>query len=151
MQGSKRVGNAGDVPFPRRVQLAVMAHIRHIHTNYDALLKSTKRNIARLQIEPKCLRVLLKWRGEDDKVEIEEREEEVIEIDSDEDSDDELDPYNYNLHNSHHSRRSQDLEIASWKNNGRSLQIYKEDLPQEYYRPSFIQLVRRGSHYTQPV
>jgi Uncharacterized conserved protein (DUF2293) len=142
------VGNADDVPFPRRVQLAVMAHIRHVHTSYDALLKTTKRGIARLKIEPKCLRVLLKWRGEDDEVEIEEREEEVIEIDSDDDSDDELEPYDYNFH---HSRRSQDLEIVSWHHNGRHLQIYKEDLPQEYYRPSFVQLVQRGPHYTQPI
>jgi hypothetical protein len=53
------VGNAEDIPFPRRVQLAVIAHIRHAHTEYDSLLKDrVPRMVARLQIEPSCLRLL---------------------------------------------------------------------------------------------
>jgi Uncharacterized conserved protein (DUF2293) len=105
------VGNAEDVPFPRRVQLAVIAHIRHVHTDYEKLLKRMPRLVARLQIEPPCLRTLLKWRGEDDEVEIEERTEEVIIIDESE-SEDELDYYSSAALG---TGDSPELELVSWK------------------------------------
>jgi hypothetical protein len=119
-QGTRRVGNAEDVPFPRRVQLAVIAHIRHTHTEYDLLLKDrVSRMVARLRIEPSCLRLLLKWRGEDDEVEIEERTEEVIVIDES-DSEDELDYYS-NI--SSEPRDSPEVEILSWKRQGVDLEV----------------------------
>jgi hypothetical protein len=112
------VGNAEDVTFPRRVQLAVIAHIRHVHTDYEKLLKKLPRPVARLQIEPTCLRTLLKWRGEDDEVEIEERTEEVIVIDESE-SEDELDYYSPA---SPGPKDPSELEIVSWKRGGADFQ-----------------------------
>jgi Uncharacterized conserved protein (DUF2293) len=134
-QGTKRIGNADDIPFPRKVQLAVLAHIRHNHTEYDALLKQkVHRNVARLRIEPKCLRILLKWRGDDDEYEIEERTEDVIVIDdSDDESSDELDAYNYDTNR---SRASSEVKIVSWRQNGK--EIRNADLPAEYFNPSFF-------------
>jgi hypothetical protein len=35
---SGRVGRTGSIPLAKKVTLAVIAHIRHRHTNYDALL-----------------------------------------------------------------------------------------------------------------
>jgi hypothetical protein len=127
-----------------------MAHIRHIHTDYESLLRTTTRPLARLRIEPKCLRVLLKWRGEDDEVEFEERTEEVIVIEDsdDEDSDDELDSYDYT---SKRGGPSDDLEIISWKRNGRNVEIQREDLPQAYFQPAFAQLVERRPLQRHPV
>lgn len=147
-QGTKRIGNADDIPFPRKVQLAVLAHIRHIHTEYDDLLRQrVHRNVARLRIEPKCLRVLLKWRGEDDEYEIEERTEDVIVIDdSGDESSDELDAYNYDTNR---SRDSPEVKIVSWRQNGR--EIRNADLPAEYFNPSFLAIQQpRPAQWQQP-
>jgi hypothetical protein len=54
------------MPLARRVQLAVLAHIRHNHTRYDDLLKETDWNTARKTIEPLCLDILVKWRGDEE-------------------------------------------------------------------------------------
>jgi hypothetical protein len=119
----------------------VLAGIRHEHTDYDTLLKSKMpRPVARMTIEPKCLRLLLKWRGEDDEVDIEERTEEVIVIeDSDDESSDELDAYNYNANK---SRLSPELKIVSWHHKGR--EIHNDDLPADYFNPSFLSFQQRG-------
>jgi hypothetical protein len=37
---SGRVGRTGSLPLQKKVMLAVIAHIRHVHTNYDALLQA---------------------------------------------------------------------------------------------------------------
>jgi Uncharacterized conserved protein (DUF2293) len=127
-----------------------MAHIRHVHTDYDQLLKSTSRNLARLKIEPKCLRVLLKWRGEDDEVDVEERTEEVIIIedseDESEDTDDEVDAFNYT------SKQSRDdgVEIVSWSRRNRGADLYQEEAQRPHYNPKFFQLVRRLPMSAQP-
>ncbi|KAK4237275.1 hypothetical protein C8A03DRAFT_44848 [Achaetomium macrosporum] len=45
---SRRVGRASKVAFQDKVKLAVRAHIRHVHTDYDMLLKQgTSRLVAR--------------------------------------------------------------------------------------------------------
>jgi hypothetical protein len=87
-KNSKRVGSAVDIPLPRRVQLAVIARIRHTYTDYDALLgafgdwKGT-----RMEVEPGCLQKLIEWRGEtgDDDEALEEIVRETIVIDDDDD------------------------------------------------------------------
>src|ERR1700749_3554517 len=115
-QGTHRVGNAEHVTFPRRVQLAVLAHIRHVHTDYERLLKTSQPwFVTRLQIEPSCLRFLLKWRGEDDEVEIEERTEEVVVLEDSDSEDDELDYYSFVPPD------SPEPEIVSWKHQGREV------------------------------
>ncbi|KAK4644822.1 hypothetical protein QC761_308320 [Podospora bellae-mahoneyi] len=49
------VGLAADITLSRRVQLAVLAHIRHNHTRYDKLLKETSWVNARKAVESLCL------------------------------------------------------------------------------------------------
>ena len=60
------VGLADDVPLSRRVQLAVLAHIRHTHTRYDLLLRETEWMNARKVVEPICLDIIVKWRGDEE-------------------------------------------------------------------------------------
>ncbi|KAJ4292099.1 hypothetical protein N0V88_005726 [Collariella sp. IMI 366227] len=38
-KGARRVGRAGTVPLEERVELAVRAHLRHVHTDYEWWLK----------------------------------------------------------------------------------------------------------------
>ncbi|KAG9235466.1 hypothetical protein BJ875DRAFT_270317 [Amylocarpus encephaloides] len=64
--GEPTVGLQADMPLSRRVQLAVLAHIRHNHTRYDKLLRETTWINARKAVEPVCLDILLKWRGDEE-------------------------------------------------------------------------------------
>ncbi len=64
-RGSGRVGRsaAGRSLEPRAIELAVVAHIRHAHTNYDALLmQGTDRLDARMLVREKIERIATKWR-----------------------------------------------------------------------------------------
>ena len=94
---------------PRRVQLAVVAHIRHVYTNYDRLLRTGTYHAARAQIEQKCLDQLVRWRGdgEDGSNDMEEILREVIVISDDEDDDVDA------LSNSSLIRRDSSVEIIS--------------------------------------
>ncbi|CCU77255.1 hypothetical protein BGHDH14_bgh02873 [Blumeria hordei DH14] len=65
-QGEPTVGMQSNIPLSRRVQLAVLAHIRHNHTRYDKLLRETSWINARKVVEPVCLDVILKWRGDEE-------------------------------------------------------------------------------------
>ncbi|KAK4157462.1 hypothetical protein C8A00DRAFT_11679 [Chaetomidium leptoderma] len=60
------VGLAAHVTLSRRVQLAVLAHIRHNHTRYDQLLRETAYVNARKAVESLCLDILVKWRGDEE-------------------------------------------------------------------------------------
>ncbi len=63
-RSSGRIGRspAGRELDPRAVDLAVMAHIRHEHTEYDALLmRGTERLDARTLVREEIERVLAKW------------------------------------------------------------------------------------------
>ena len=67
MQGAKSVvGLSSDISLSRRVQLAVLAHIRHRHTRYDSLLKETTWQHARKTVEAVCLDIIVKWRGDEE-------------------------------------------------------------------------------------
>ena len=46
--------------------MAALAHIRHTHTRYDELLKETSWAGARKVVEPVCLDILVKWRGDEE-------------------------------------------------------------------------------------
>lgn len=75
----------------RRAQLAVVAHIRHTYTDYDALLRQVQYNEARRRVEKPCLDRLIRWRGDDDGAgDMEDVLREVIVI-PDDDEDDEGD------------------------------------------------------------
>ncbi|KAG9256316.1 uncharacterized protein F5Z01DRAFT_649868 [Emericellopsis atlantica] len=94
-QAQKPVGLVTDIPLSRRVQLAVLAHIRHNHTRYDKLLRETNWETARKVVESLCLDILVKWRGDEEtgRDQLDEILREVVVIsDSDsEESDDEDD------------------------------------------------------------
>ncbi|MBC7815558.1 MAG: DUF2293 domain-containing protein [Planctomycetaceae bacterium] len=66
-RGSGRVGRsaAGRELDPKAITLAVIAHVRHVHTNYDSLLmRGVDRRDAREQIRGTLDKVLSRWRGE---------------------------------------------------------------------------------------
>lgn len=88
------VGLQADIPLSRRVQLAVLAHIRHTHTRYDLLLKETSWENARKVVEPICLDFIIKWRGDEEtgRDQISEILREIVVIsDSENSSDDSFD------------------------------------------------------------
>ena len=73
------------------MQLAVVAHIRHVYTKYDRLLKITSFQEARAAVEQPTLAKLVQWRGDDEngKTVLEDVFREVIVIsDSEEDESD---------------------------------------------------------------
>ncbi|KAL4785077.1 hypothetical protein BJX76DRAFT_356400 [Aspergillus varians] len=92
--GQRKVGTAVELPLARRAQLAVVAHIRHIYTNYDRLLKTTSFHEARAAVEQPTLARLVEWRGDDEngKPVLEDVFREVIVISDDDDSDIEGEP-----------------------------------------------------------
>ncbi|KAH8899539.1 hypothetical protein GQ53DRAFT_314951 [Thozetella sp. PMI_491] len=85
----RRVGMFSQHNLSKRVQLAVLAHIRHNYTRYDQLLKETKWENARKAVESLCLDYLVKWRGDEEngRDQLDEVLREVIVI-SDSESDD---------------------------------------------------------------
>ncbi|KAI1953677.1 hypothetical protein LOZ57_000018 [Ophidiomyces ophidiicola] len=88
-KGKRKVGTAVELPLARRAQLAVVAHIRHVYTKYDNLLKLTSFQEARAAVEEPCLAKLVQWRGDDESGEtvLEDVFREVIVISDDEDED----------------------------------------------------------------
>ncbi|TPX07854.1 uncharacterized protein E0L32_010429 [Thyridium curvatum] len=90
MNGDPLVGLAKDITLSRRVQLAVLAHIRHNHTRYDDLLRETTYVNARKAVEPLCLDIIVKWRGDEEtgRDQLEEILREVIVLSDSEDEDD---------------------------------------------------------------
>ncbi|XHF96971.1 hypothetical protein AWENTII_000581 [Aspergillus wentii] len=88
-KGQRKVGTAVELPLARRAQLAVVAHIRHIYTDYDRLLKATSFHEARSTVEEPTLAKLVEWRGDDEngKTVLEDVFREVIVISDDEDTD----------------------------------------------------------------
>lgn len=85
-----------DLSLPRRIQLAVVAHIRHIYTDYDSLLHSLGWAGARANVASKTLEVLASWRGDkDDDIDVvEDILREVIVISDDEDDSEVVRPQN---------------------------------------------------------
>ncbi|WPG99498.1 Hypothetical protein R9X50_00231300 [Acrodontium crateriforme] len=92
-EGSSRVGTSTDLELSRRVQLAVVARIRHTYTDYDKLLRAFDWKDARQIVEGECLNKLIEWRGEHDAQDDNELEEivrETIIIDDDDENDDQV-------------------------------------------------------------
>lgn len=87
-QGQRKVGTASELPLARRAQLAVVAHIRHIYTEYDRLLRTTSFHEARTAVEEPTLAKLVEWRGDDEngRTILEDVFREVIVISDDDDS-----------------------------------------------------------------
>jgi hypothetical protein len=75
--GSGRVGRTSALDLDEKIDLAVIAHIRHCHTEYDELLwnpggslfgDNDLRAWARDQVKPEIDRILREWRGENGEV-----------------------------------------------------------------------------------
>ncbi|KAL2263921.1 hypothetical protein VTK26DRAFT_4302 [Humicola hyalothermophila] len=61
---SRRVGRTGTVELHERVRLAVRAHIRHVHTDYDKKLRQgVSREEARAQIWERLNNIAKEWGG----------------------------------------------------------------------------------------
>ncbi|KAL1629086.1 hypothetical protein SLS56_005640 [Neofusicoccum ribis] len=72
-------------------RMAVLAHVRHKHTDYDKLLKEVGYIQARKTVENPCIEKILAWRGEntdedDEVVEMEDDFREVIVLDDSDDN-----------------------------------------------------------------
>ena len=92
------MGTAKDVALVRRASLAVVAHIRHVYTDYDRLLKRQPWPVARALVEQPTLDKLIQWRGaEDDTEEMDDILREVIVIPDDDDEEDEENLMHENL------------------------------------------------------
>ncbi|KAL5411679.1 hypothetical protein PMIN03_004718 [Paraphaeosphaeria minitans] len=64
---SGRVGRTNLIPLARKVLYAVVAHIRHRHTNYDTLLDGgMSRDAAKKTIKKKLQETLRRWGNEQD-------------------------------------------------------------------------------------
>lgn len=86
------MGTAEEIPLVRRAQLSVVAHVRHIYTQYDKLLRTLPYNEARHSVEKDTLMKLIEWRGDENTVDeatqraADELLREVIVISDEEDS-----------------------------------------------------------------
>lgn len=82
------MGTATKLPLARRAQLAVVAHIRHLYTDYDRILKLKSFHEARSAVEQATLAKVIEWRGDDENGQtvLEDVFREVIVISDDEDS-----------------------------------------------------------------
>lgn len=58
---SGRVGRTSTLSLETKARLAVLAHIRHCHTNYDQLVEKKGKDEARKQVHAKILSVARKW------------------------------------------------------------------------------------------
>ncbi|KAI8306487.1 hypothetical protein K4K61_004462 [Colletotrichum sp. SAR11_59] len=89
-KGELVVGLQQELSLSRRVQLAVLAHIRHNHTRYDELLRETSWHNARRATEQLCLDILVKWRGDDEngRNQLDEILREVVVLSDDSDDED---------------------------------------------------------------
>lgn len=102
----------------RRVQLAVVAHIRHTYTDYDKLLKTGGWIEARSKVEHVSLAKLKEWRDEagEQSNELEETFREVIVLDDDDEASSEAGSL------STPDEREQSMEIVSSRATARELQ-----------------------------
>jgi hypothetical protein len=62
--GDGKVGTAEEIPLVRRAQLSVVAHIRHVYTDYDKLIRRVPYNEARHAVEADTLKMLIEWSGD---------------------------------------------------------------------------------------
>ncbi|KAI9151602.1 hypothetical protein HJFPF1_08809 [Paramyrothecium foliicola] len=61
---SGRVGRTSTLPLEKKVHLAVAAHARHRHTNYERLVREMSRDKARTVVFPVVKKIVTLWKGE---------------------------------------------------------------------------------------
>lgn len=122
------MGTVLELPLSRRVQLAVVAHIRHVYTDYDKLLKTGTYQKARATVEKPCLDLLARWRSDDDDDDdpnaMEEILREVIVIDDD---DEEIKDCESSLGNRESINRDGSIEIVSAHALPEEVQVHQID------------------------
>lgn len=120
------MGTVLELPLSRRVQLAVVAHIRHVYTDYDKLLKTGTYQNARAAVEKPCLDLLARWRSDDDDDPnaMEEILREVIVIDDD---DDEIKDCDTSFENRESINRESSIEIISSHALADEVQVHQVD------------------------
>ena len=129
----------------RRAHLAVLAHIRHTHTQYDYLLKLMPYTDARKRVEGPTLDVLISWRDDvdDDTNVMRDVLREVIII-SDNEDDEEAEFVNGQSLTSHRQHsRDISVEIISANNNVRIQQLDLAVEPPEPENERPIQYIPR--------
>ena len=96
-KGQNKVGTASELSLVRRAQLSVVAHIRHLYTDYDKLLRRVGYHEARSRVESPTLKKLVEWRGDDEsgKKVLEDVMKEVVIVSDDDESSDEADDVQY--------------------------------------------------------
>lgn len=154
LQGTKRIGTVAELSLARRVQLAVLAHIRHQYTDYDRLLRSEGWYEARTAVAPVCLKQLLEWRGEgqDEPAELEDIFREIIVIDDDDNVDE-----NDNSSNAGSDDSLSSMEIvtdpaaAHDLDDSDSNDVEWIDVPRADHEPRSVMLLRPPQmQYAQP-
>ena len=124
--------------------MAVLAHIRHTHTNYDHLLKLVPWAEARKRVEGPTLDVLISWRSDvdDDTNVMRDVLREVIIISDDEDEEDDLVKVQP-IPNGTHRLRERSVEIISANNNVHTRQLDLAMEPPESENEQRIQYIPR--------
>ncbi|KAI6557819.1 hypothetical protein MCOR03_005616 [Pyricularia oryzae] len=149
--GGEKVGLAADLTLSRRVQLAVLAHIRHTHTTYDELWRTHGWATARKAIEATCLDFIVKWRGDEEtgRDQLDEILREVIVISDSDDSDDEDneddDDTEDDSSETEDSDQTEAGEIDGNMSSPRDQAPYRPDP----YRPGYV-TGRQGEQYRPP-
>ncbi len=115
--GTGKVGTADEIPLVRRAQLSVVAHIRHVYTDYDKLIRRIPYNEARHAVEQDTLKKLVEWAGDagaqdaNKKRAVEDIFREVIVLSDDEASDSEGDDADQIVHE---DLRVEELPITAY-------------------------------------
>ncbi|TLD25512.1 hypothetical protein PspLS_06094 [Pyricularia sp. CBS 133598] len=149
--GGETVGLAADLTLSRRVQLAVLAHIRHTHTTYDELWRTHGWATARKAIEATCLDFIVKWRGDEEtgRDQLDEILREVIVIsdsdDSEEEDDEDDDDTDDDSSETDDSDQTEAGEIDGVMSSPRAQAPYRPDP----YRPGYV-TGDHGDQFQQP-
>lgn len=61
--GSGRVGRSGKLALDEKLRLAAVAHVRHVHTDYERLLDTMEKEDARAEIQADVRDKLREWGG----------------------------------------------------------------------------------------
>ena len=141
------MGTSSDLSLARRAHLAVLAHIRHTHTQYDQLLKLMPWADARKRVEGPTLDVLISWRDDvdDDTNVMRDVLREVIIISDNEDEEEQavaLVDYQP-MAKSQQQRREKSVEIISVNTNVQTQQLDLAAEPSDLENEQFVQYIPR--------
>jgi hypothetical protein len=147
--GMPLVGLAADLTLSRRVQLAVISHIRHTHTRYDQLLRETTWANARRAVEELCLDILVKWRGDEEsgRDQLDEILREVVVIS---DSEDDYEDDDSEDEDDDEDADAEDTDMTSGESSDET-GASTGDRPSVAEHPASASGGRRNSHFTAAI